>query len=144
MTTPSARQTRRGVSLIELIAVIVIIGVAMPPMMLTLADTQQRRASPILADTARWLAAEQLEQIIADRHSPTRGLDHITTDNYPPEPSINGFTAFSRQTIIEQRSPALEPGGEGVVLVTVQVSWTDPALGMRTTTVSVAFAEIPS
>jgi len=137
----TARPTRKGVSLIELIAVIVIIGIAMPPMMLTLADSQHRRASPILADTARWLASESLEHIIADRYSHARGYDYITNDNYPPQPQVPGFTHFSRTVNIEDRGPALEPNAQGTRLVTVTVAWLDPALGQRTTTVSVAFSE---
>ena len=133
--------TRRGVSLIELIAVIVILGVAMPPMMMTLGESQRRRASPVLADTARWLASERLEEILADRFSLERGLEFVAPENYPSESPVAGFNAFSRRVLIEERGTDLQPGGKGAVLVTVEVSWTDPALGLRTTSLASLFAE---
>ncbi|MHC4274668.1 MAG: type IV pilus modification PilV family protein, partial [Planctomycetota bacterium] len=58
-----ANARRRGFTLIETVAAIVILAVAVPPMLWAVAQAQHKRANPMLASKARWLAMEKLEDI---------------------------------------------------------------------------------
>ncbi len=69
------RTRRAGFTLIETIAAIVILAVAVPPMLWAVTESQRQRINPMMVSKARWLAVEKMEDIIADRHSTTaRGL----------------------------------------------------------------------
>src|SRR4051812_2089896 len=93
-TRPS--RSRRGLTLLEVVATIVILGIAAPALLMTVRDATVRRASVQQQTVARWLICEKLEDIIADRHSTTRGWTYIAAANYPAETTVNGFTAYSR------------------------------------------------
>ena len=92
---PSRTQSR-GFSLIETIAAIVILSVALPAMLWTVGEAHVQRVNPMLLSTARWLAVEKLEDVIADRHSTTRGYAYLVTGNYPAENPVAGYPAFTR------------------------------------------------
>ncbi|MCZ6542471.1 MAG: type II secretion system protein, partial [Planctomycetota bacterium] len=62
-----------GFTLLETIAAVVILALAIPPMLWAVREAHIQRVNPMLASKARWLATEKLEDIIADRHSTTRG-----------------------------------------------------------------------
>jgi len=96
--TRSARggRRRRGFALTETIAALVILAVGIPPMLWAIREAHTMRVNPVLASRARWLAVEKLEDVIADRHSATRGYGYLSSINYPVEPAVTGFTAFSR------------------------------------------------
>ena len=64
-----ASARRRGFTLIETIAAIVILAIALPPMLFAIRDAHVQRVNPVLVSQARWLATEKLEDILADRHS---------------------------------------------------------------------------
>jgi len=115
---------RRAFTLIETIAAIVILAVAMPAMMWTLSEAQRQRVDPVMSSRATWLAMEKLEDVIADRHAPSRGWSHLTSANYPDESSIDGFPGFSRRVTLRETGPDLESSGSGYMLVTVTVQWT--------------------
>jgi prepilin-type N-terminal cleavage/methylation domain-containing protein len=122
---------RRGFTLIELLIAVVVLAVATPPLVLALSDATVRRSSRTLEERARWLAAERLEEIIADRHSAARGYNHITTGNYPAQSTIAGFAGFSRTVGVNTTGPNFAAGGTGYKTVTVTVSWTDPRGGAK-------------
>lgn len=124
------RAHRRGAvgdafTLIEAIAAIVVLSVAVPAMLLVAQEAQGGRASTVLACRARWLATEKLEEIIADRHSSTRGYAYLQASNYPAEASVPGFAGFARAVALVQTGPDLASAGTGYCRVTVTVSWTD-------------------
>jgi hypothetical protein len=104
---------------------IVIITIAVPAIMLALSNAHRARTDPIFVSRARWLAAEKLEQIIADRHAPTRLYTYVVNANYPAEASISGFTGFSRSTSITETAADLASVGTGYKTVTVTVNFTD-------------------
>ncbi len=129
-TTPARqsrcpRRDRRAFTLIETTMAIVILAVAMPALLWTVRQAHLARVSPTLATRARWLACERLEGVIADRHSPTRGYQHVIEDNYPPESALEGFENFSRSVSVHETGPDLVSPGEGYKLVVVSVSWED-------------------
>lgn len=121
----TSHRSSSAFTLIEAIIAIVILSVAMPPMLWAIRDSQTARVSPILTSRARWLATERLEDIIADRHSTTRGYSYVVSGNYPAEATITGFPGYTRSVAITETGAALATGGTGYKLVTVTVSWTD-------------------
>ena len=84
-----------------------------------------QRADPVQVSRARWLATEKLEDIIADRHSGTRGWGYVAASNYPAEPSISGFAGFSRSVSINETDATLSTAGLGYKTVTVSVGFVD-------------------
>ncbi len=125
---------RPGFTLIETIAAITILAVAIPPMLWAVQEAQIQRVNPMLASRARWLATEKLEDIIADRHSTgARGYGYLDPNPYPPElgGSITGYEQFSRTVTIDPETLAdlvTVSAGGGYTTVTVSVGW-DNATG---------------
>lgn len=117
---------RRAFTVTESVIAIVILSVAIPPMLWAIRQQQHDRVAPVLSSRARWLAAEKLEDIIADRHSTTRGYSYLTTSNYPAESSISGFTGFTRSVAFSETAANLVSAGTGFMRSTVTVNWTDP------------------
>lgn len=99
--------------------------VAVPAMLWAVRDAIGKRSDPVLASRARWLAAERLENIIADRNSPNRGYTYIISANYPTEASVSGFTNFSRSVTINETAANLSSAGTGYKTVTVTVTYRD-------------------
>ena len=117
---------RGGFTLIEAIAAVVVIGIAIPPMLWALSVSHAHRASQVLASRARWLAVEKIEDIIADRHSGSRGYPYVVQANYPAEPAVPGFEQFARSVSIQETGPDLASAGAGYKVVVCTVSYTDP------------------
>lgn len=116
---------RRGFTLIESVAAIVILAIAIPPLMWAMRDATVQRANPVLASRARWLAVERLEEVIADRHSTTRGYAYLLAGNYPDESPVTGFTGFDRTVDFTETGADLATPGSGYMTVTVTVTWND-------------------
>lgn len=130
----SARRRARAFTLIEAIAAIVLLSVAVPSMTWGVRDAVIRRTDPIKLTKARWLLAERMEQIIADRHSTSRGYDYCVTAAYPAEGSVSGFTGFSRSVSINAINTTV--GTTGWKMVTVSVTYVDGVGVARTITLS--------
>ena len=127
MPRPHPRSSRSAFTLVEAIIAVVILSVAVPPMLWALGESHAARVSPIRSSTARWLAMEKLEDVIADRHSTARGYSALIAANYPPEASVEGFPAFARHVTIAETGADLSEPGTGYKRVTVTVTWTDGA-----------------
>lgn len=123
MCRPHATSRRSGFTLIETIAAIVILAVAIPPMVWAVTEAHAQRVGPVKASTARWLAAEKLEEVIADRHSPSKGYTYLVSGNYSSEATVNGFTGFSRSVSIAETGPDLTSPGTGYKRITVTVQY---------------------
>lgn len=119
------RTAQSGFTLIEALAAIVILSVAVPPALWALKESALNRAAPVQASRAAWLAAEKLEDIIADRHSASRGFTYLTGANYPAEGSVTGFAAYTRSVAFAQTGADLVSAGTGYITATVTVSWVD-------------------
>ena len=137
-----AQRGRRGFTLIETIAALVILAVALPPMMFALRQSTIDRIDPIRFSQARWLAAERLEDIIADRHSTTRGYDWVTGDHYPAEAAVPSNLAFARRVTIAETGPDLASAGSGYKTVTVTLSWVDSKHQPRSLEVATVLTEL--
>ena len=123
---------RRAFTLTETLAVIVILSVAFPPMLWAIRRGHDARVLPARFSVARWLAAEKIEDIIADRASASRGYTYLTPANYPPEAAITGFPGFSRSVALAETGPDLVSSGAGYMRVTITVSFADGAGVTRT------------
>jgi prepilin-type N-terminal cleavage/methylation domain-containing protein len=114
-----------GFSLIETIAAIVILSVALPPMLWAIGQGHIQRVNPVMVSKARWLATEKLEDIIADRHSSTRGYTWLVPGQYPDETPVVGYPAFNRTVSFNMTAADLVSAGNDYKRATVTVSWTD-------------------
>lgn len=115
----------RGFTLIEAIVSIVILSTAVPAMLWAVSQAQRDRIGPVKASQARWLATEKLEDIIADRHSTTRGYSYLVNNNYAAESSITGYPGFTRSVAISETGADLASAGTGFKRATVTVTWTN-------------------
>lgn len=113
--------TARGFTLIETIAAVVILAVAIPPMIWAVTRAHEQRVTPVRLSTARWLAAERMEQIIADRHGDA-GFANLV---YLEETAVAEFPEYSRSVSISEHGPDLAGPGSGYKLVTVTVTFDD-------------------
>lgn len=143
MSGASIRPASRAFTLIELIAAIVVIAIAVPPMVLALRSAHVNRIDPVLASRARWLVTEKLEDVIADRHSSTRGYDYVIDANYSDESpgDIDGFPGFARSVAVVETAADLTTTGEGYKTVTVEVRWTDARAQTRQAAISTVLTE---
>jgi hypothetical protein len=114
---------RRAFTLTEAIAAVVILAVAMPPMLWALQEAHLGRAGRILATRAVWLAAERIEDIIADRHA--SGFNAVDPGSYAPEDPVPGFPGFSRSVSVSHTGADLVSPGTTHARVAVRVSYTD-------------------
>lgn len=121
----TAAVRRRGFTLIEAIVAIVMLAIIVPPTMYALREGHKQRANPVLASRARWLATEKIEDIVADRHSTSRGYAYLVAANYPAEPSITGFPGFTRSVAFTETTVNLSTPGTGYMRAVVNVGWTD-------------------
>lgn len=115
----------RGFTLIEAIAAMVILLTAVPPMLWAIRDAQLKQVGPVMLSRARCLATEKLEEVIADRHSTTRGYAWIQNSRYAAESPVSGFTGFARSVSIVETGASLSGSGTGYKTITVTVTWTD-------------------
>lgn len=135
---------RRAFTLVEAIVAIVILGIALPPMLLALAQAHRDRISPAMASQARWIAIEKLEDVLADRSSPTRGWDFVDATNYPDESSVPGSPGYSRRVGIVETGPDLQTSGTGYKTVTVTVEWTHTDGQTHSVVFATVATELPS
>lgn len=131
MHTPRPRKSKRaiarkkgrrgspGFSLVEVVILIVVAGIAILPLAMLFATTSIRSSDARSASVAAQLAQAKLEEITADRNATTRGFSYVTGANYPPETPIPAFPAF-------QRSVAVAPDStyDSVTFRTVSVTVT--------------------
>ena len=136
---------RRGFTLMETVAAIVILSVAVPPMLWSVAEAQRQRINPMQASKARWLAVQKLEDVIADRHSGSgsRGYTYLVTGNYPAENpgDITGYPGFSRTVAFNETEADLVTPGSGYMTVTVTVTWSNAQGASRSLAISTVITD---
>lgn len=141
MTQKSVHQRRRGFTLIEAVLSIVILAVAVPPVLWAVRHAHADRIDPVQTCRAYWLAVEKLEDVIADRHSATRGYGHLIAANYPAEPSVAGFSGFAREVTLSETEADLSTPGSGYMTATITVSWHDSRGVPRTLAVATVLTD---
>jgi prepilin-type N-terminal cleavage/methylation domain-containing protein len=119
----------KGFSLIELVIVIVILGIASVGLMTLFSTGTKRSADPLLENQGLQLAQEKMDIINGDRANSGRGFTYITSTNYPAESPVTGFPGFSRTVTTFcvtaadlNTSTGAPPCASGFTHVTVTVS----------------------
>lgn len=130
----------RAFTLIEVITSVTILSLAVPAMLWSIRDSVRSRANPVLLSRARWLAAERLEQCIADGHSPSRGYAYLIAANYSAETPVTGFTEMNRTVAIAETAPKFLVG-VGWKTITVSVSYTDGAGAARSISIATVLTD---
>lgn len=140
-------RARRAFTLMETVAAIIVLSVAVPSMLWSLREAHIQRVNPVMASTARWLAVEKLEDVIADRHAGARGWSYLIPGNYSDEtpvlPDPGPFTGFNRTVTLTEYQSNLSTADTdgGYMVVDVAVTWTDATNTSRTQTVSTVLTE---
>ncbi len=120
-----AATTRRSVTIIEVVAAIVILSIALPPMMQAFAEASSQTIQPSLAAVASFLAIDRMEEVVARRYRGTDGYTAISTANFPAEAPVTGFASFNRTVNISFVDHSLATVGtdQGYKKVEVVVTW---------------------
>ena len=71
------RRRERGFSLLEMVIVVIILGIALTPLLNFFAESARRSVSAEMLGVAHFLAIDKAEEILCDRHAPTRGLSYV-------------------------------------------------------------------
>jgi Tfp pilus assembly protein PilV len=108
-----------GFTLPEVILIIVIAGVAVLPLGMLFANSSIRSGEARNASVMAQLAQAKMEEIAADKSSPSRGFSYLTAANYPAESPVTAFPGYAR-------SVAFAPDSvyDGVTFRTVSVTVT--------------------
>ena len=89
-----------GFTLMEVVLIIVIAGISVLPLSMLFANTSIRSGDARNATVAAQLAAAKMEEITADKNSPTRGFAYLIGSNYAPESPVAAFSNYSRSVSI--------------------------------------------
>ncbi|MCK4871379.1 MAG: type II secretion system protein [Phycisphaerales bacterium] len=135
------KRRHQAFTLLEMIGIILVLAVAVPPTLFAVREASIDRASPVLISRARWLATAKLEDIIADRHSTTRGYAYLATANYPAENPIAGYPDFTRAVTFTETQADLVTPGAGCMTVTITITWPDPKHGTRSLAISTVLTD---
>jgi prepilin-type N-terminal cleavage/methylation domain-containing protein len=90
----------RGFTLVEVVLVLVIAGIALLPLSMLFANTSIRSGDARAATVAAQLAQSKMEEITADKSSPARGFDYLVGRNYLPEDPVPAFAGYRRTVTI--------------------------------------------
>jgi hypothetical protein len=128
-----AKILRRATTIIEIVAAIVILSIALPPLVVSFADAARQSIYPVNASTASFLAIERMEEIVARRYRDNSGYDAVTTANFPDEAGLTGFPGFARTVAVSYVDQDLNSSGSdvGYKLVRVGVTWNGGASEIR-------------
>jgi Tfp pilus assembly protein PilV len=90
------RPAQAGFTLIEIVLIIVIAGIAILPLSMLFANSSIHSSDARNATLAAELAQAKMEELTADKNSPARGFSYLVTANYPAESPVTAFPGYSR------------------------------------------------
>lgn len=94
-------KNHEGFSIIELLIVIVVIGIAAVGVLSVFFTGTKGAADPHITLQAVELLQEKMDIVIGDRQNSSRGYSYATTPaNYPAESPVSGFANFNRSVAI--------------------------------------------
>jgi len=111
----------RGFTLVEVVLIIVLAGVAVLPLSMLFANASIRSGDAKNATVAAQLAQAKMEEIAADKNSPMRGFAYLVAANYPSESPVTAFPTYNRSVSIAPDSTY-----DGVTFRTVSVTVSCP------------------
>ena len=98
------RATRTALSLVEVVVAMVVLGLAIPPLVIQIGASARARVVTTSEQNAAQLASDRLGEIFADQVNPTRGYAYVQTSAYPVETAPCGFTGYTRTTEVREVS----------------------------------------
>jgi len=151
MTTTRQPTSCRGFSIIELIAVIIVLAIMVPTTLSMVADASRARHSTARATTATTFAASIAEHIIADTHTddPDIGfhaLEDPSTYLTAPETGLNHRLAWLIEhhatlgyalnidigPLISADDTTSDPTRDIYRRIAINITWSDPTSGPQT------------
>jgi len=117
-TRPGAGR-HAGFTLVEIVLIIVIAGIAILPLSMLFANSSIHSSDARNATLAAQLAQAKMEELTADKNSPARGFSYLVTGNYPAESPVAAFAGYSRSV-----SFSVDSTYDGVTFRTVSVTVT--------------------
>jgi Tfp pilus assembly protein PilV len=111
------RRPEAGFTLIEIVLIIVIAAIAVLPLSMLFANSSIRSSDARNATTAAQLAQAKMEEITADKNSPSRGFSYLVAGNYPAENPVPAFAGYNRSVTFASDSTY-----DGVTFRTVSVT----------------------
>ncbi len=117
---------RNGFTLIEIIMVIIVLGIASYGVLTIFINALRGSAYPLQGVQAVELAKEKLEIIMADKYASPTGYSDLITANYPNEAPVAGFPEFNRSAAfaeVDGNDLTTASPGSGFMKITVTVSW---------------------
>ena len=120
---------KRAATIIEVVAAVVILGIAMPTLMRAFTDSAKQSIQPTNATIASFLAIERMEEVIARRYKSTSGYADLIAANFANETPVTGFTRFNRTVTFSEVTSSLAASGSpvGYRKARVTVSWNSGA-----------------
>lgn len=102
ITRPTPTHDRRGYTLIELVAVIVVLAIAVPSTMGMLTGASMARINAVRHERASWAASAIIEQVYADTASAADGMgfELLADDTYATDDPGG---------VLDRLAPVLEP-----------------------------------
>jgi Tfp pilus assembly protein PilV len=83
----------RGMTLIEVIIIVVVLGIAVPALMSLMSSTLFHSGKSAILSQSTMFAQERIEEIIADKKSDSRGYGYVVTPGrYLSDSPASGFT----------------------------------------------------
>lgn len=86
------RNVQNGFSLVELIITIILVGIAFPALLAFFVNIMDDSVDNELIHESILLAHEKMEDVLADKNNPNRGLAYIQTSGSYPSESVGQFT----------------------------------------------------
>ncbi len=116
---PGGGPANAGFTLVEIVLIIVIAGIAILPLSMLFANSSIHSSDARNATLAAQLAQAKMEELTADKNSPARGFSYLVTGNYPAESPVTAFAGYSRSVSFSTDSTY-----DGVTFRTVNVTVT--------------------
>ena len=92
----NSRATMRGFSLVELIAIIVLLAVGLVSLLQVFGTATRSIGNNVDGQLGAQLTQEGAERVLTDRR--TRGYSYMAAANYPAEAPVAGFPNYTRTT----------------------------------------------
>ncbi len=96
---------KRGLSLIEVVIAIIVLGLAVPPLLFQITAGVQQQEAALVQQTMTQLASERMREVFTDHANPTRGYSYIVAAAYPDETAPRGLDGYTRGVEIREVSP---------------------------------------
>ena len=116
------RSPRSGYTLIEFVLTIAVLGIAATPILSFFAESNVRSVAAEMHGIAHLLAIDGAEKVLADRHSPDRGLSYVLS-GYSPDTPVLGYSRSYSFREVSEVDLETSTSGTGFYEFTVTVTY---------------------